>query len=236
MTERHLRDLGAHLDVPPPPAEAALTAAVLARLDHPRPRPGLLPRLAAVAVALLVALGVAMAASPAVRAAVLDFLRIGAVELTHAPAPPAPATPAPLPGDRVVTLEQARAQATFPLRVPALLGDPSTVHLADGDPPRVVTLSYDGVRVDQVDGGLDPMFQKFTHVPDAVPTTVDGAPGIWLPTPHPVLYLDRDGHRHERSARLAGTTLVWEQDGLTYRVEGDLTHRQAVAIAESMTD
>ena len=36
----------------------------------------------------------------------------------------------------------------------------------------------------------------------------------------------------EETARLAGSTLIWEKDGITYRVEG--AHRtQAIEIAES---
>lgn len=232
-----LRDLGAHLDVPPPPEESTLTAAVLARLDEPPHRRSvLLPRLVAAAAALLLALGVAMAVSPEVRAAVLDFLRIGGVEVNQAPPPGPPSSEVLLPGERAMTLDQARDTANFPLRVPALLGDPQAVHVADGDPPRVVTLHYEDVRIDQFEGSLDPMFRKFFHIEDAVPTRVDGWQGVWIPAPHPVLYLGRDGLTHEQPARLAGTTLIWEQNGLTYRVEGDLTHEEAVAIAESMDD
>lgn len=237
-----LRDLATHLDVPPPPPGDRLATAVLDRLDEPAPRrpvlpPTLLPRLVAAAVALLLALGVAMAVSPEVRAAVLDFLRVGGVELNQAPPPVDPTeTDVALPGERTVTLDQARDAANFPIRLPDALGDPTSVHLADGTPPRVVSLRYDGVRIDEFEGSLAPMFQKFIHAEDAVPTRVDGWQGVWLPRPHPVLYLDRDGTIREESARLAGTTLIWEQGGLTYRIEGDLTQAQALEIAESMSD
>jgi hypothetical protein len=33
---------------------------------------------------------------------------------------------------------------------------------------------------------------------------------------------------------MAGSTLIWEKDGITYRVEGDLTQQQAITIAESL--
>lgn len=237
LPDATLRDLGEHLHVPPPPEPSALTAAVLARLDDPAgARPSPLLRLAAAAMALLVALGVAMAVSPQVRAAVLEFLRVGGVELNERPAPRLPPVPAPLPGERTVSLDLARAEVGFPLRIPAGLGDPKAVHLAGGDPPRVVTLIYEGVRVDQFDGGLDPMFRKFLSVEDAESITVDGAHGVWLPGPHPVFYLDRDGQSHEQSARLSGSTLVWEHAGVTHRVEGELTRQQAIAIAESLGD
>ncbi|MCT2581688.1 hypothetical protein [Actinophytocola gossypii] len=233
-TEALLRDLAPHLDVPPPPSGDALTTAVLTRLDEHTRRPRvLLARLAAAVIALLLALGAAMAVSPQVRAAVLDLLRVGAVQLTHQPPPEASRT-VPLPGERTVTLDQARDLADFPLKTPAILGDPHQVRVAGGTPPRVVTLHHEGVRVDQIDGTLDPLFLKFSHTADAVPTRVGDAYALWLPRPHAVRYLDPDGHPHEEPARLAATTLIWQADGITYRVEGDLTRADAVRLAESL--
>jgi hypothetical protein len=243
LSETVLRDLGAHLDVPPPPPADALASAVLARLDEPAPRrrvalpPTLLPRLAAAVIALLVALGVAMAVSPQVRAAVLEFLRIGGVELNQGPPPTTPTdTGIRFPGERAVTLDEAHDIANFPIRLPTALGDPTAVYLLDG---RVVSLHYDSprhgvVRVDEFEGGMTPLFQKYVHADDAVPTRVDGWQGVWLPRPHPVLYLGQDGNVHEQAPRLAGSTLIWEQGGLTYRVEGDLSRAEAAAIAESI--
>jgi hypothetical protein len=34
--------------------------------------------------------------------------------------------------------------------------------------------------------------------------------------------------------RLAGNVLLWERDGVTYRLEGDVPLRRALAIAESL--
>jgi hypothetical protein len=237
--EAALRELGGRLAVPEPPAD--LTTAVLARLDEPAPRPvprapsRLLPRLAAAAAALLVALAVAMAVSPTVRAAVLDFLRIGDVEIHYEQSPVSPAPDPVLPGERAVSLAQARAQAPFDVRVPALLGEPESVRLIDGDPPRVVSLHYPGVRVEEFAGTISPIFEKFTRAEDVVLTRVDGFAGVWIPRPHPVIYLGRDGVLREEAARLAGRTLIWEAGGVTYRVEGDLTRELAVTIAESMS-
>jgi uncharacterized protein DUF4367 len=49
-----------------------------------------------------------------------------------------------------------------------------------------------------------------------------------------VLYVDVHGTVHEESARLAAKTLIWEENGLTYRIEGDFTQEQAIAIARSL--
>lgn len=233
--EAVLRDIGTRLAVPEPPD---VTAAVLARLAEPtraprRWRP--VHRLIAAAVAALLALATAMVVSPAVRAAVYDLLRIGGVEIhENEPAPAVPPVEAPLPGEREVSLPQARAAAAFELTVPASLGEPDTVRLIDGSPPRVVSMSFGTVRVDQFDGGLDPIFSKFAHADDVRQARIGAAHGIWVDRPHPVLYTDRAGGTHEEAARLAGSTLIWESGGVTYRVEGNLTRDQALAIAESM--
>jgi hypothetical protein len=237
MTEKleaALRDLGTHLDVPEPPD---MTATVLSRLDSDVKRPGwrLVHRLVAAAVAALVALATAMAVSPAVRAAVYDLLRIGGVEIENAPAPVSPPVDPPQPGERDVSLDEAREAADFPLKLPAELGEPVTVRLIDN--ARVVSMAFDSphgqVRVDQFDGGLSPMFRKFAMAPDVRHVTVSGRPAVWVGRPHVVFYTDRDGQMREETARLAGSTLVWEADGVTYRVEGELSEREAIEIAES---
>jgi hypothetical protein len=227
--EQALRALGTRLDVPDPPD---VTAAVLARIAEPAPtRWG--RRVLAAAVAAVLALATAMVVSPAVRAAVFDFLRIGGVEIhENVPAPVTPSLDPPTPGERDVTLDQARAAVDFPLTLPSGLGPPGAVRLIDGD--RVVTMAFGAVRIDQFDGGLDPMFTKFASAEDIHHVTVSGVPAIWVDRPHPVFYTDRDGTMHEESARLAAATLIWAHDDVTYRVEGDLTQQQAIAIAESM--
>lgn len=225
--EAGLRDLGRHLDVPPTPD---VTAAVLDRLAPPRRRA---PRLVTAAVAALLALATAMVVSPAVRAAVFDLLRIGGVDLHRdEPAPPVPTVEVPLPGEREVSLAQARAAVDFPLRLPTGLGDPDTVLVIDD---RVVSMSFGGIRIDQFGGGLDPVFDKFTTAEDIHHVTVGAAPGIWVDRPHVVLYTDDHGATHDEGARLAASTLIWEDGGVTYRVEGDLTETEALAIAGSMS-
>lgn len=233
--ETALRAVGTRLDVPAPPD---VTAAVLSRLDE-KPRPRIVYRLVAAGIAAVVALATAMVVSPAVRAAVYDLLRIGGVEIHEnqpAPVSPTPSVDPPLPGERDVSLAEARRAVGFPLRLPAKLGAPATVRLIDG--ARVVSMAFGSahgqVRVDEFDGGLDPMFTKFASADDVHHVTVSGGPAVWVDRPHPVLYTDRDGNLREESARLAGSTLIWESDGVTYRVEGELTRHQAIEIAESL--
>jgi len=234
--ESALRDLGTRLDVPPPPD---VTTAVLSRLDekHSRWRP--VHRLVAAAVAAAVALATAMVVSPAVRAAVYDLLRIGSVEIyenQQAPASLTPSVDAPLPGERDVSLAEARGLADFPLRLPTKLGPPATVRLVDGG--RVISMAFASphgqIRVDEIDGGLDPMFRKFASADDIHHVTVADRPAVWVDRPHVVIYTDRDGTMRQESARLAGSTLIWDDNGVTYRVEGELTQHQAIELAESL--
>lgn len=230
--EAALRALGTRLDVPDPPPVTDTAGSVLARLDEPAPSPPR-RRLLTAAVAALLALTTAMVVSPAVRAAVFDFFRIGGVEIhENRPAPVTPSLDPPLPGERDVTLIEARAAVDFPLRLPTGLGPPGAVRLIDGD--RVVTMAFGGVRIDQFDGGLDPMFTKFTTAADVHHVTVADGPAVWVDRPHPVFYTDRDGNLRDENARLAAGTLIWERDGITYRVEGDLAQWRAIEIAESL--
>jgi hypothetical protein len=237
--EAALRDLGTRLDVPEPPD---LTTAVLSRLDErPRARWRPVHRVIAAAVAAAIALATAMVVSPAVRAAVYDLLRIGGVEIHEnepAPVSPVPSVDPPLPGEHDVSLDEAREAADFPLLLPKDLGPPATVRLIDD--ARVVSMAFGSahgqIRVDQFDGGLDPMFAKFAMADDVHHITLSGKPAYWVEKPHIVIYTDRDGNLRQESARLAGSTLIWEKNGITYRVEGTLTERQAIAIAESLRE
>ena len=259
-----LRALGTHLDVgapadPWPAIRARLTAAEPEPVpDRPRARwwsprgavtlPGAarsgrrVPAgrrwiLAGIAALIAVVAGVAPA-----RAAVVDavggLLRIAGIEVRREPAPGGlPARPSPLPSVSSVALEDARRVALFPLRVPATLGVPEQVQLGDPDPagaPRVVTLIYRGgtVRLDEFDGALSPYFTK--TAPEAERTEVGAGQAIWLPRPHPVSYVGRDGVERTETARLAGPTLIWTAAGVTYRLEGLPDLAQARTIASSL--
>jgi hypothetical protein len=239
---RELRELVDWLETPPPPD---ITAAVRERLTAPPPR-----RLAwwrrrwrRLLSGLLVA--VILAALPPSRAALADafegLLRFAGVEFA-APAPsPAPLPPSPsaLPGQRAVTLEQARGQVRFPVLLPAELGQPQQVLVADPDSAgmhRVLSLLYrDGtIRLDAFDGRFDPYFVKQVSGPGMQWLVFQGGTAIWVAAPHPLIYVDRDGATHTETARLAGSTLIWEAGDLSYRLEGDLTRDEALKIAGSL--
>jgi RNA polymerase sigma factor (sigma-70 family) len=197
-----------------------------------------------VAIAVL-AVVVAIIAIPPARSAVGSVIshvfRFAGVEIRHGgghAAPTLPASPAPIPSTGPVTLAQARRIATFPIGVPAVLGVPEKVLVSDFDPagaPRVVSLLYRGgaIRVDEFDGQFDLAFTKVAD--DTKWLTVGGAQAVWLPTPHPLTYVDRQGVSHPATTRLSGPTLLCAGDGVDYRVEGAKTQAEAVRIAGSIS-
>jgi hypothetical protein len=64
---------------------------------------------------------------------------------------------------------------------------------------------------------------------------VAGQPGYWFSgEPHFFTYKDRSGEITDESTRLAGNTLVWQAGAQTLRLEGQLSRREALRIAESM--
>jgi hypothetical protein len=63
---------------------------------------------------------------------------------------------------------------------------------------------------------------------------VGGEPALFVTGPdHFVMFLGEDGFVTDEPTYLAGTVLLWNRDDLLLRLEGDLTQRQALQLAES---
>lgn len=79
-------------------------------------------------------------------------------------------------------------------------------------------------------------FIKLLHEDAVLDTTnVHGAPAYWISGGnHFFFYLDANDQQVEGTLRLVGNALVWEQEGLTLRIEGAPTLADAVRIGESM--
>jgi hypothetical protein len=66
--------------------------------------------------------------------------------------------------------------------------------------------------------------------------TVGDVPGYWIAGgPHELLYLDPDGEPRPDTTRLAANTLLWAEDGVTFRLESPLDRAAAVALAEHLS-
>jgi RNA polymerase sigma factor (sigma-70 family) len=182
---------------------------------------------------------------PPVRNAVADVigsvLRFGGIVVHTSEAKPAVApTPSPLPASIAVDLATARSRSLFPIGVPARLGTPSSVVLGDVDAngvPRVVTLFYrnGSVRLDEFGGRMQPEFAKEAGMDNLDWVVVKGHDGVWLHSPHAIAYIDRTGREWLETARMAGPTLAWNSEGVTYRLEGVADMKEALRIAESVS-
>ena len=228
-----LRELDAWIAVP----EAAdQRAAVRTRLSRPARRR---PRLRQLVVAAVAALLATVAAVAPARAAVVDavtgVLRVAGIEVRREAVPPV-TVPVPLPSTDSVGLAEARRMAPFDVRVPAGLGEPEQVRTADPDDdgtPRVISMVFRGgtVRLDQFAGTAGVFFKQ---TPEAQWVEVGAGSGIWLREPHALTYVDRAGVERTATARLAGPTLIWEENLVTYRLEGITDLEQARAVGASL--
>jgi hypothetical protein len=153
-------------------------------------------------------------------------------------------------GERV-TLAEARRRIDFPIQLPALpsLAEPDAVYVDDDPIGGRVTAVYParpglpeanesgvGLLITQFRAGFD----EQVVVKEAGPGTrveqlsVNGDPGYWVEgDPHSVVYVDEAGSMFPDTLRLAGNTLLWEHEGITFRLEADITKPQALTIARS---
>lgn len=205
------------------------------------------PRRRAVVAALAALLVVVLV--PPVRAAVLDFFRIGGVSVREVPAPSGGvATPGSVgpnsgaPGSVVVvrSLAEASARVGFEVTAPPQLGPPSTIVVTREG--RVVELTWGtgatATRLDVFKGSLS--FGYLKSVWEAVtPTQVGTKEAVWFADAHLIEWVDRSGRTESAPPRVAGPTLVWVdgiggENEITYRLEGPTTLGAATTIAESV--
>jgi hypothetical protein len=244
--EDRLFDLGTAIAFPTTPP---LSARVADQLRQPRPglRLGLGPpvsrgvALALAATLLLVGLAAAFG------------IGLGGLRLVFGPAP------SPLPSMAIgpglgepTTLAEARSTVTFSLRVPGLqaVGNPDLVYLAEPPAGGAVTLLYRerdgfpadpatniGLIVTQFRADIAPeSFEKLIGSGVRVtPAKVHGLAAWWVAGgEHFFFYRDDQGLIVPSTLRLASATLIWEERGITYRVEGAPSLEDAIRVAESL--
>jgi len=229
-----------------------MAAAVGARLREgaatPSSRRWRRPLLVVVAVAAVIALVVAVV--PGTRRAVADFLGIGAVRISGAPATGGPYTGLDLGPD--VSLDAARAAVDFPVAVPTAPGyeHPDSVHVREVGPLQEVSLVYPpgpdrpaspvapvGVLLSEMRADPDYAYLKklFNTDTQLEFVTVGGAQGVWISGPvHELVVVAPDGSEQPAPVRLAANTLLWAMGDVTYRLEGALSREQAIAVGSSL--
>lgn len=201
------------------------------------------PLLAALAALLLVTLLVAL---PPVQATLRRPLCLGSVCIVTGGSPPSTAGPhvSPTPLSSMLnlagrtSLAQARAQATFPIRLPtypADLGRPDYVFLQDLDGAAVVLVWVDHAHPDQVRMSISELSSgvfayKFASQPVEV-TTVHGQKALWTTGPYIVELQDGS---YDTRRFVTGHALIWTDGSITYRLETSGSLGDAVRIAESL--
>ena len=170
-----------------------------------------------------------------------------------------PATFSPMPSLVVgpglgepTTLAKARDEVAFALRIPSLpgLGEPDLVYLAEPPAGGAVTLLYGdratfparastgvGLIVTQFRADIGPeIFEKLIDAGVSVTqASVHGQRAWWVAGgDHFFFFVDADGRVVDTTLRLAGDTLIWEEGGVTHRVEGAPRLEDALRVAESL--
>ena len=252
--ERALRDLGPRYPYPPTPnlASGVRNRIVAQPIARPRrlelwrdPR-----RLALAAAVLLVLLGAAAVANPTTRDAIAHFFHVRGVSVTRVPSPfPSLSPVTPLDLGRRTTMADAQSAVSFKIAVPAELGDPDAVYVANDIPGGEVALAYTprpgialvkqtglGVLVTEFRGDLNPGFMGKAVGPGTTveETTVNGDPGWWIAGEPHMIFVDVHGNGQQVTLRLAANTLIWEHAGVTYRIESGLSRADAFRIAAGL--
>jgi hypothetical protein len=236
--ERSLVALGRELGVPETPD---LAPAVLAQVA-PRGQRSATRRRWAVAIAVLVvaALGATLAI-PDARSAFLRILHVGGERIELVDELPEIELAHDLElvlGERVSPAE-AKRRSGFALRELAAapdrvyLGERGTVWFLYGTPERVRLLVAQ-TPLSTVDEPL--LLKKLAGSGTQVEAVrVDGADGVFLSgDPHYLFLIDASGNVVEESARLAQSVLVWDEDGVAYRLEGDFDLDESLRLARSL--
>ena len=216
--ELALRQLGAELDWP---AEPVLATRVATALRAPRRR-GLRRPLALAFSVVVLAVAVAMAVPPA-RSAILDFLHIGGVEIQRVETLPELPAGRAAPGLRV-PLDDALDHVPFDVVVPEGYRD---VYLAEGD--GIITFVWPDRLLMELSGDEQLLKKVVDQDSTIAMVDVNGYPGVWIEGgPHGLFVPGGD-------ARLAGNTLIWVREGVTFRLEGELTRQRALELAGTLT-
>jgi len=151
-----------------------------------------------------------------------------------------------------VSVDQLDERLAFTPLAPTLveLGAPDHVYVAEppaggglaliwGDRPRFAADPESGLSIVLTEFRADigpETFEKMVNAGVRIEVVrVNGHPAYWIEGgEHFFFYRDANGEVVEGTLRLVESALVWEQDGLTLRIEGAPSRREAVRIAESL--
>jgi hypothetical protein len=186
---------------------------------------------------------------PPARRVVANLLEVAGIRVEFGAVPDL-APPTNLVLGRKVELGEAQAAVDFPIKVPSSLGPPTAVHILEWNLGTQVFLVWEATdRLSEVgDSGTGLLLAEFRADLDeeffikivgsgtvVEHVTMNGARAFWLEgSPHVFIFTTPEGGRIEDATRLTGNVLIWEANGVTYRLESDLGRTEALAIAESL--
>jgi hypothetical protein len=247
--DQALGELAAEVSFPPTPDFVGRVVDQVEEMGRPPgrrpfPRRLLLGAVAAVVAALVGLIGL----SPRARAIANDLIHLRGIRIEHVRRLP-PAGSA-LHLGRKVDRAEAERLARLSLSGPALLGTPDGFYVASGPGGMVASAVYQArpalpvttgsdvglVLTEFRANGTDPalikkLFADGTPIDDV---TVRGASGYWIAAPHVVLFMGPNGQVDADPPRLSGPTLLWEREGVTYRLESALSEVEALRLARSI--
>jgi hypothetical protein len=226
--ELELRALGAEIEFPAAPD---FRAAVASRIRRRRTTRRALLAIAAAAAAI----GIAFAVPPA-RSAILRFFHLQGVTVERVDT--LPAGRARSIGRSLgtsMTLEAAERRLGFRFALPPG-ATPTQARVVDAVLGTVL-LERDGklLLLSEFRGDLFALMKKVAGPSTTVAEVeVRGEPGIWIEGATHFLYLGENGAVSELPIAVHGNVLLWQRDGLTYRLQGRIGERDALRIAESI--
>jgi hypothetical protein len=249
--ENRLHSIASGMEYPPTPDIASRVSERL----HASTRSRIIPRKLAWSLTIIFVLVSSLMLIPPVRAAVIDFIQIGIVRIFPQPAeaPETLAPPTATPNVQFPSLfplleniagetKLASAQEIVPYSIllptyPSDIGSPDHVYVQDVEGTMTVLVWVDPRQPENVTMSLHLIpaghwaINKFG--PQIIEeTTVNGERALWAEGPYP-LFL-RNGNV-EVVRLIEGRVLIWESDGITYRLETDVNLDEAIKIAESLS-
>jgi hypothetical protein len=215
----------------------------------------------AIAAIVLALIAAGLLAVPPVRAAILNWIRVGAVQIWFGPPSPTPTAtarpgptatfaptdlPTPTPLSSILdlsgetSLDNARKLAGYKVDLPAFptdLGLPQHVYFQDLGGPVVVLVWMEPDQPQSVRLVLSEtdahniVFQKYDPV-SVQHTQVNGQSAAWVDAPY--MLLSGSGDSAFTRIIKQGHTLIWTAGRMTYRLETNMDLTTALRIAESL--
>lgn len=183
--------------------------------------------------AILLVMIVLLVSSP-VRAALREIFKIGSVQVSVDEATPNPALTRLERIAGETTLEKAQAQVDFPLALPQAYGLPQQVFVQNWVGQMVVMLWRDETDITLALYQFNEGFGLYKTVENAVVTEVDGDFALWIDQPHELWLRDGNIFHQQTIFFVEGNVLIWDENGITYRLESGLSLEEAIQIAENL--